>query len=271
MSTQGSKQYDNFQDFLDTVQYSETGVKRYEWIFGEGYLSTGGFETTKEIVPHMHLTKGAKVLDVGCGLGGHDFYMAEEFGAVIDAIDLSKNMMSVALKHFSKKPNLAGNIKFRICDVSATNFEDNYYDVIYSRDALLHIKGKPELFRQFFKWLKPGGRLVFTDYCRGEIKSSEEFENYVKQRAYTLYEVKQYEKLMDSCGFVNVVAEDIRDKFEESLNKELKKLYVGRTEFLELFNHNDFVDLENGWLAKIKRMKDGHQTWGMFRAQKPVD
>lgn len=268
MSTQCKNRIQSFQDFLDNGQYSEAGIKRYEWIFGEGYLSTGGFETTKEIVPYLNLKKGVKVLDVGCGLGGHDFYMAEKYGAIIDAIDLSRNMVTAAFKHFSKKPNIANMIKFCICDVNTAICEENYYDIIYSRDALLHIKTKPELFQRFFKWLKPGGRLVFTDYCRGETTSSEEFENYVNQRAYTLYNVKQYEKLMKSCGFVNVIAEDIGDKFEESLNRELKKLYAEKSEFLKLFTDEDFKDLENGWHAKIKRIKDGHLTWGMFRAQK---
>lgn len=270
MSTESSNQYENFQDFLDEVQYSKQGVKRYEWIFGEGYLSTGGLETTKEIVPLLELKKGQRVLDVGCGIGGHDFYMAENYGVYIDAIDLSKNMMSVALNHFSKKPNIAANIKFRICDVMTTPFEAKHYDVIYSRDALLHIKQKPELFQLFYKWLKPGGRLVFTDYARGETNSSEDFERYVKQRDYTLYTVKQYEELMKSLGFVDVVAEDINDKFLSSLNRELKKLINGRKEFLENFNQEDYDSLEQGWRAKVKRAKDGHQTWGLFRAVKPL-
>lgn len=271
MSTQSNNQFENFQEFLDKVQYNKNGVARYEWIFGEGFLSTGGFETTKEIIPHLHLKKGDRVLDIGCGLGGHSFYMAEEFGAIIDAVDLSENMMSVALDHFSKKPTIKDNIKFRICDVTRTDFPHNYYDVIYSRDALIHIKEKPELFQGFFRWLKPGGRVVFTDYCRGEIKTSDEFERYVKQRAYTLYSVKQYEDLLKNCGFTNVIAIDNRDKFDDSLHRELKKLYSGRNEFLELFNVEDFKDLESGWLVKLDRSKEGFQTWGLFRAQKPIE
>ena len=37
-----------------------------------------------------------------------------------------------------------------------------------SRDTILHIEGKEELFRKLLKTLKPGGRLLITDYCRGE-------------------------------------------------------------------------------------------------------
>lgn len=33
-------------------------------------------ETTKEFVDKLELKAGQKVLDVGCGIGGGDFYMA---------------------------------------------------------------------------------------------------------------------------------------------------------------------------------------------------
>ena len=36
-----------FQDFLDQQQYSKNGVLRYEKIFGPGFVSTGGLDTTK--------------------------------------------------------------------------------------------------------------------------------------------------------------------------------------------------------------------------------
>ena len=37
----------SFRHFLDNQQYSTTGILRYERIFGEGFVSTGGIETTK--------------------------------------------------------------------------------------------------------------------------------------------------------------------------------------------------------------------------------
>lgn len=36
-----------FRDFLDTQQYSQNGILRYEKIFGPGFVSTGGIETTR--------------------------------------------------------------------------------------------------------------------------------------------------------------------------------------------------------------------------------
>ncbi len=40
-------QRSNFRAFLDGVQYSRTGILRYERIFGPGFVSTGGLDTTK--------------------------------------------------------------------------------------------------------------------------------------------------------------------------------------------------------------------------------
>ena len=46
-------------------------------------------------------------------------------------------------------------------------YPDNFYDLVYSRDTILHIKDKKALFEKFFKCLKPGGTLLITDYCHG--------------------------------------------------------------------------------------------------------
>lgn len=44
---------DSFRAFLDTQQYSSNGIARYERIFGPGFVSTGGLETTKVRPRHI--------------------------------------------------------------------------------------------------------------------------------------------------------------------------------------------------------------------------
>ncbi|KAG5022194.1 hypothetical protein JHK85_018536 [Glycine max] len=68
-----------FQRFLDSVEYNHKDILLYESVFGQGFVSTGGLETTKEFVAKLGLKPGQKVLDVGCGTGGGDIYMAENF------------------------------------------------------------------------------------------------------------------------------------------------------------------------------------------------
>ena len=59
---------------------------------------------------------------------------------------------------------------FEVADVMEREFEADSFDVIYSRDAILHVEDKPALFARLLRWLKPGGRLLLTDYCCGEEK-----------------------------------------------------------------------------------------------------
>ncbi len=51
----GSDNSAEFQKFLDTKQYSRNGILRYEKIFGETYVSTGGQATTTKFVNDMSL------------------------------------------------------------------------------------------------------------------------------------------------------------------------------------------------------------------------
>ena len=57
------------------------------------------------------------------------------------------------------------------------------------------LQDKPALFRNFFKWLKPGGKVLISDYCRNAGKPSEDFGAYIKQRGYDLHDVKTYGKV----------------------------------------------------------------------------
>src|SRR5699024_5218283 len=106
MTSNQQSQYNSaeFQKFLDQSQYTANSVKRYEWIFGQEFLSPGGLRIVQEIVPKLELKPGQKVLDIGSGLGGHDFYMREKYGVFIDAVYLYKNMIDQVDEYYSTKP-----------------------------------------------------------------------------------------------------------------------------------------------------------------------
>ncbi|KAH1236085.1 Phosphoethanolamine N-methyltransferase [Glycine max] len=48
----------------DRVEYSYKSILRSERMYGPGFVSTGGLETTKEFVTKLGLKPGQKVLDV---------------------------------------------------------------------------------------------------------------------------------------------------------------------------------------------------------------
>ena len=58
--------------------------------------------------------------------------------------------------------NISDEITFEHANALIRDFEEGEFDVIYSRDCIIHIREKADLFARFYKWLKPGGRLVIS-------------------------------------------------------------------------------------------------------------
>ncbi|KAL2461789.1 Phosphoethanolamine N-methyltransferase 1 [Abeliophyllum distichum] len=254
-----------FQRFLDTVQYKCSGILRYERIFGQGFVSTGGIDTTREFVDKLDLQPGQKVLDVGCGIGGGDFYMAEKYDVHVVGIDLSINMISFALE---RAIGLKYAVEFEVADCTKKEYPEGTFDVIYSRDTILHIQDKPALFKSFHKWLKPGGIVLISDYCRSAGTPSAEFAQYIKQRGYDLHDVKSYGQMLLDAGFHDVVAEDRTEQFIKVLEKELNTIESDKEAFIQDFSEDDYNEIIGGWKAKLVRSTSGEQTWGLFIAKK---
>ncbi|XP_018115131.1 phosphoethanolamine methyltransferase [provisional] S homeolog isoform X1 [Xenopus laevis] len=265
----GHKGYNTFQQFLDNQQYSRRGILRYEKIFGEGFVSTGGLETTKEFISMLNLRPGQRVIDVGCGIGGGDFYMAKTYGVEVLGMDLSSNMVEIAMERaFTEKTPL---VQFEIGDATRRCFSEGSFDVVYSRDTILHINDKEALFRRFYSWIKPGGKLLITDYCCGERPWAPVFQEYVKQRGYILYTPQEYGQFLEKAGFVNVQAQDRTEQFVNVLNTELSRTRDIKQQFIENFSEEDYKYIIDGWKEKQHRCSLGDQRWGLFYAEKPLE
>ncbi|KAL3839016.1 hypothetical protein ACJIZ3_023607 [Penstemon smallii] len=258
----------DFQKFLDTVQYKCSGILRYERVFGQGFVSTGGIDTTREFVAKLNLKPGQKVLDVGCGIGGGDFYMAEKYDVHVVGIDLSINMISFALE---RAIGLKCAVEFEVADCTKKEYPNGSFNVIYSRDTILHIQDKPSLFRSFYKWLKPGGKVLISDYCKNDGSSSAEFAEYIMQRGYVLHDVKAYGKMLQDAGFDEVIAEDRTDQFIKVLHKELDAVEKDKEAFTKEFSQEDYNDIVGGWKAKLVRSCSGEQRCGLFIAKKKMN
>ena len=57
---------------------------------------------------------------------------------------------------------VTSGVTFEHANVLVKEFEPESFDVIYSRDCIIHIREKAALFERFFRWLKPGGKLVIS-------------------------------------------------------------------------------------------------------------
>jgi phosphoethanolamine N-methyltransferase len=251
-------------------QYSRTGILRYEKIFGAGYISTGGPETTDYLCAKLGpaLRPGVRVLDVGSGIGGAAFHLAKSYGAKVTGIDLAPEMVAIGLER-AREWGAPRDVHFIVGDVLEQPF-DEPFDIVWSRDALMHIPDKPRLFKRLFELLAPGGKVVITDYARGKAPGTPEFEAYIQSTGYHVVEPAQYGKLLEGAGFINVDVEDATGKFIDIMKREAQRLEAGRDEFVSLFSEKDLNYLIGRWAMKDGFCRAGDMKWGIYLATKPA-
>ncbi len=189
---------------------SEGSKESFQLIAEDRYQ---GDSFMKDVVP-FHAMKGLKTLEVGCGLGT-DLVQFAKAEANTYALDLSKNSLYLA------KQNLANhNLSSKLIHADAENipYEDASFDLIYSWGCLHHTETPEKAFKELYRILKPGGKILIMLYHKYSL---------VTLQAYLLYGLFKGKPF---CSLDEILANHIESPGTKAYSmNQIKKLFAAFT------------------------------------------
>lgn len=146
------------QNKAQELKHAEKIIHNPEFYWHSATLAgkKGSLRRAKWIKDTLKLKPGIRVLEIGCGTG----FFSEIFvqsGAELHAIDLAQSLLDKALERCADQ-----GIHFKLCDVEAMPYEDEFFDAVIGIRVLHHLD-MPLAFKEINRVLKPGGTIGFCE------------------------------------------------------------------------------------------------------------
>ena len=157
--------------------------------------------------------RGARVLDIGCGLGGSALWLAARFDCEVTGMTISPVQARMAAAK-AKARSLTGRVQFQVCDANQWQPEPASTDVIWIMESSEHFRDKPAFFERCARALKPGGVLAVCAWLRrdGPLREDEQaLVNTIAEAmlSASLGSLSDYQDWMRDAGLTVTAAEDI--------------------------------------------------------------
>lgn len=205
--------------------YPQEMIAMLEALWGEGFLSPGGPEEVARVL-EGHDIAGQSLLDIGSGAGGIDIALVARHGAGhLTGLDVEDTVLSHA-RRLIAKAGLGTRIGLVKVAPGPLPFPPATFDVVFSKDSIIHIPDKAALMAEVFRVLKPGGRFIASDWLIGTEAISAQMAEYIAAEGldFGMATPERYRAAMEAAGFQEIRIKSRNDWYRQQARQELDRL-----------------------------------------------
>jgi SAM-dependent methyltransferase len=122
----------------------------------------GGIGATADLGRLLAPKAGARVLDVGSGLGGPSRYLAAHYGCRVTGVDLSESYCRVA-SLLARHTGLEDRVEYRQADALRLPFPGESFDAVWTQHVSMNVSEKETFYEGIARVLKRTGRFALHD------------------------------------------------------------------------------------------------------------
>ena len=257
----------------DFQEYDENLMALLEAIWGEGFMSPGGIDEVDRYLDGVSL-ENRTVLDIGCGLGGIDVHLVKKHGAArVTGIDIDAALIE-RCNLLAHKYGVESRIDFACVEPGPLPFDDASFEIVTSKDSIIHIEDKYELAADVYRLLEAGGWFVASDWLAGyEGQPSPEMQAYLVAEGldFGLASAKTYADALQRAGFVDIEIVDRNDWYRQQARIERDQLGGVLYDGLASRVGREFLEHEiEVWDRMIVAIDQGQLRPTHLRGRKPA-
>lgn len=253
-------------------QYNDAFNKALQHLWGDGFLSPGGSVEVANMLDGVDVT-GCNVLDVGSGLGAAAVLLADTYGAAtVLGVDVEAHLIDQANER-AGAAGLGDRVGFELIEPGPLPLEDNRFDLVFTKDAIVHMPDKPAFYAEVTRVLRPGGIFVGSDWLRGDEETATDRALAWLEFVHLNFDMQDIDQLRASladAGFTDLRLNDRNDWYRTEIENEIAAVSDERYEQLaSMIGADDAAYRRESSLRKQEAIDDGFLRPTHFHGRTP--